>query len=92
MAVETQLTVRSDGTVRAVYQYEGTGGVRDGSFEGTRDAQGDLEIRWTEVAASGVVASGRGRLHGTPFGLRGTFGIEGSAEGIGEWTLEPLSP
>jgi hypothetical protein len=51
-----------------------------------------LSISWTEVAERGTVARGRGRLAPTLFGLRGTFGIEGSEEGVGEWILEPLGP
>jgi hypothetical protein len=91
MGVETRITMSNGGHVRAVYQYEGTGGVRDGSFDGTFGDHGALDIRWTEVASSGVVASGRGHLVPTSFGLRGTFGIEGSAEGTGEWSLEPIA-
>ncbi len=92
LAVETRLTHASDGHWRAAYQYQGNGGVRDGSFDGTQSADGALAIDWTEVAPTGNVSRGRGRLAPTVFGLHGTFGIEGSTEGTGEWTLEPLSP
>ncbi len=92
LAVETRITQTADGHWRAAYQYQGTGGVRDGSFEGTLDAQSALLIAWTELTESGTVARGRGRLLATPFGLRGTYGIDGSTEGTGEWVLEPLDP
>jgi hypothetical protein len=92
LAVETRITHGADGRWRAAYQYQGTGNVRDGSFEGTQGTNGALEIAWTEIAEGGNVSRGRGRLLPTMFGLQGTFGIEGSNEGTGEWTLEPLSP
>jgi hypothetical protein len=92
LAVETRLTRGADGRWRAAYQYQGTGNVRDGSFEGTLGGDNALEIVWTEIAEGGNVARGRGRLLPTMFGLQGTFGIDGSHEGTGEWSLEPLSP
>jgi hypothetical protein len=92
LAVETRLTQTPDGHWRAVYQYQGSGGVRDGSFDGVSEPGGVLAITWTEVAEGGTVERGRGRLAPAPFGLRGTYGIEGSAEGTGEWALEPLGP
>ncbi len=93
IAVETRITHGADGRWRAAYQYQGTGGVRDGSFEGTLDEAGVLEIAWTEIAEGRQnVARGRGRLRPAVLGLRGTFGIDGSTEGTGEWFLEPVSP
>lgn len=93
MAVETRITRSGDGRWRAAYQYQGTGGVRDGSFEGSVDGTGVLEIVWTEIVAGRQdVSRGRGRLSPGVFGLRGTFGIDGSTEGTGEWFLEPISP
>jgi hypothetical protein len=90
MAVETRLTRDPDGHFRAVYQYQGGGGTRDGSFDGELDAQGVLSLSWTELAEGGSVARGRARLAPSVFGLRGSYGIDGSNEGTGEWTLEPL--
>lgn len=92
MAVETRLTRLPDGRWRADYQYHGSGGVRDGSFEGDMDAAGVLTIRWTEHTESGNIATGRGRLSPGALGYRGTYGIEGHTEGTGEWTIEPLEP
>lgn len=92
LAVETHLVQHPDGHWRAVYQYQGSGGVRDGAFDGVLESDGVLAIRWTELPAGGELARGRGRLAPTPFGLRGTYGIDGSTEDIGEWTLEPFGP
>jgi hypothetical protein len=92
MGVETRIARHPDGRWRVDYQYSGSGGVRDGSFEGTLVPPDTLVIGWTEVTESGTLARGRGRLLATPFGLRGTFGIDGNIEGTGEWVLEPLEP
>lgn len=90
IAVETRLERHPDGHWRAVYQYQGSGGTRDGSFDGRVDSSGTLSIAWTEVSENGTVIRGKGRLAPAPFGLRGTYGIEESTEGTGEWTLEPF--
>ena len=93
LAVETRVQQDPDGHFRAQYQYQGTGGVRDGSFDGAVDEAGNLSIRWMEIATdSGTVARGLARLSPSEFGLRGTFGIATAAEGVGEWVLEPLGP
>lgn len=99
LAVETHLSRDSDGAWRASYQYQGTGGMRDGSFEGRVEGDGTLAIRWTELAPEGAVSRGHGRLRPSPLGLRGTFGLDPVAEAPaqaapneGEWTLEPLEP
>jgi hypothetical protein len=92
IAVETRLSHDPDGHWRAVYQYQGNGGVRDGSFDGVTETNGALAISWSELVESGSISRGRGRLLPGPFGLRGTYGIDGSSEGIGEWVLEPFAP
>jgi hypothetical protein len=90
MAAETRLTRDPDGRWRGVYQYRSGGGMRDGSFQGTMSADGGLELEWTETNEGTTVARGRASLHPSPWGLRGTYGIEGHSEGIGEWIFEPL--
>jgi hypothetical protein len=90
MAAETRLTRDPDGRWRGVYQYQSGGGSRDGSFQGTVSADGTLELEWTETNDGTTVARGRASLRPSRFGLRGTYGIEGHSEGIGEWIFEPL--
>jgi hypothetical protein len=92
ISVETRLTQSPDGHWRAMYQYQGSGGVREGSFDGEVAASGVMDIRWQEISESGLVARGRGRLSPNAFGFRGTFGIEGSNEETGEWVIEPFAP
>lgn len=90
MAAETRVSRDPDGRWRGVYQYQSGGGSRDGSFQGTVSADGTLELEWTETNDGTTVARGRASLHPSRFGLRGTYGIEGHSEGIGEWIFEPL--
>lgn len=91
MAAETRLTRDPDGRWRGVYQYQSGGGTRDGSFQGTVSTDGTLELEWTETNDGTTVARGRASLHPSRLGLRGTYGIEGHSEGIGEWIFEPLA-
>ncbi|MFO0560702.1 MAG: hypothetical protein U0269_21985 [Polyangiales bacterium] len=91
MAAETRLTRDPDGRWRGVYQYQSGGGTRDGSFQGTVSNDGTLELEWTETNDGTTVARGRASLHPSRLGLRGTYGIEGHSEGIGEWIFEPLA-
>jgi hypothetical protein len=92
LAVETRIASAGPNAYRAVYQYQGTGGVRDGSFEGHVNDGAALEIVWTEWVSAQTVARGRGVLRPSEFGLRGSFGIDGNASGTGEWSLEPVTP
>jgi hypothetical protein len=91
MAAETRVARDPDGRYRGVYQYQSGGGDRDGSFAGTLSADGTLELEWTETNDGTTVARGRATLRRGPMGLRGTYGIEGHSEGVGEWVFEPLA-
>jgi hypothetical protein len=90
MAAETRVSRDPDGRYRGVYQYQSGGGDRDGSFAGTLGPDGTLELEWTETQQGTAVARGRATLRRGPLGLRGTYGIEGHSEGVGEWIFEPL--
>jgi hypothetical protein len=91
MAAETRVSRDPDGRFRGVYQYQSGGGSRDGSFAGTLLDNGTLELEWTETNEGTTVARGRASLRRGRMGLRGTYGIEGHNEGIGEWIFEPLA-
>lgn len=88
VGVEMRVSHDEDGHYRATYQYQGTGGVRDGSFDGTVTEQGALVLRWTELVEGGAIARGRARLQPWAFGMRGTYGIDETEAGTGEWTME----
>ncbi|MDP3274034.1 MAG: hypothetical protein Q8Q09_02490 [Deltaproteobacteria bacterium] len=91
LAAETRITRDPDGHFRAQYQYRSSGAARDGSFDGQLGADQSLALEWTETSDGNTVARGRASLQRALFGLRGTYGIEGHATGVGEWILEPLS-
>ena len=99
LSVETHLTRDSDGVWRASYQYQGPGGLRDGSFEGRIEAGDALRIRWMELSPEGTISRGHGLLRPSPLGLFGSFGADvpattppAEAPPDGEWSLEPLEP
>ncbi|MBL8679752.1 MAG: hypothetical protein JNK05_11330 [Myxococcales bacterium] len=90
MASEIRVSRDPDGRWRGVYQYQSGGGSRDGSFQGTLSFDGTLDLEWTETNDGTTVARGRATLRRARFGLRGSYGIEGHNEGVGEWIFEPL--
>jgi hypothetical protein len=90
MASEIRVSRDPDGRWRGVYQYQSGGGSRDGSFQGTLSRDGSLDLEWTETNDGTTVARGRAMLRRGRFGLRGSYGIEGHNEGVGEWIFEPL--
>lgn len=91
MASEVRVSRDPDRRWRGHYQYQSGGGARDGSFYGALQRDGALELEWTETNDGTTVARGRATLRRGLFGLRGSYGIEGHNEGIGEWIFEPLA-
>ncbi len=89
MSAEVRVTHDPDDHFRGVYQYESSG-PRDGSFDGVMIANNTLQLDWTESNEGTTVARGRATLSPSRFGFRGTYGIEGHDEGVGEWVFEPL--
>jgi hypothetical protein len=89
MAAEVRVSLDPDGHYRGIYQYQ-SGGPRDGSFDGVLLENNTIQLDWTESNDGTTVARGRATLAPARFGYRGTYGIEGHDEGVGEWIFEPL--
>lgn len=90
MSAEVRVSHDPDNHFRGVYQYQ-SGGPRDGSFDAILQENNTIQLDWTESNEGTTVARGRATLLPSRFGYRGTYGIEGHDEGVGEWTFELLT-